>query len=103
MIRAVNLISVAIIIVVSVALYHIKYETSATARQVVELREQVAAERDLVSVLRAEWSHLNQPARLQDLAMRHLQLVPITVDQMVTLQELPARPREAEPARPEGN
>lgn len=97
MIRAVNLVSVAIIIAVSAALYHIKYETGATAREVVELRQQVAAERDLVAVLRAEWSHLNQPARLQDLAMRHLQLEPITVDQMVTLKDLPARPREAEP------
>lgn len=97
MIRAVNLVSVAIIIAISAALYHVKYEASATAREVVNLREQVVAEKDLVAVLRAEWSHLNQPARLQDLAMRHLQLEPITVDQMVTLQDLPARPRETEP------
>lgn len=102
MIRAVNLVSVVVIIIISAALYQVKYETGATAREVMDLRRQLAAEKEQVRVLRAEWSHLNQPARLQDLAMRHLRLEPLAVDQIVALQDLPARPREAEAARPQG-
>ena len=102
MIRGVNLISVAIIILVSVTLYRVKYESGAIARNVAELREEIVKERDLVAVLRAEWSHLNQPARLQGLAMRHLDLKPVEVRQIVTLQDLPGRPLEAEPARASG-
>lgn len=97
MIRVVNLIAVMITILTSFALYRVKYEASASAGQVARLRAEIAEEQKTVAILKAEWSHLNQPARLQELSSRYLDLKPIDVHQIVTFQDLPQRSQEADP------
>lgn len=97
MIRIVHLVAVALVIFTSFALYRVKYEAGEKARELAALRTEIAAEKDMIAVLRAEWSHLNRPARLQELAARHLDLRPAGVHQLVTLQDLPSRPAERDP------
>jgi len=43
-------------------------------------------------VLRAEWTKLDSPLRLQGLAERHLPLKPINANQYDDLKNLPERP-----------
>jgi hypothetical protein len=48
-----------------------------------------------VSLLRAEWSLLNQPTRVQELVSRHadeLKLAPLDPKQIVRFEQLPPRP-----------
>ena len=52
-----------------------------------------------VAALRAEWSKLDNPARIQELAARHLALKPIEARQFDRLDRLPERPPD--PALPE--
>ena len=47
--------------------------------------------------LRAEWSRLDSPARIQELAKRHLALRPIEQRQFDRLDELPERPSDLVP------
>jgi hypothetical protein len=54
--------------------------------------------------LRAEWSELDAPKRIQALARRHLPLKPIEINQYDTLDHLPERPLDIVPptsCRPE--
>jgi len=97
MIRIVNLIAVMAVILTSFTLYRVKYEASADAARVADLRADIAAEKDALAVLKAEWSHLNQPTRVQELSSRYLELKPMDVHQIVTLQDLPQRPSEPNP------
>lgn len=88
------------------ALFHVSYEVRALKGELASLDRQILADRDDVYVLRAEWSYLNQPARLEELSRRHLGLAAVTADQIGTLAALPMRPppdtaeKVAEPALP---
>ena len=88
------------------ALFHVSYEVRALKDELAALDTQILADRDNVHVLRAEWSYLNQPARLEELSRRHLGLAAVTADQIGTLAALPMRPppdtadKAAEPALP---
>ena len=49
-------------------------------------------ERDAIAALRAEWATLENPARIQGLARRHLRLRPADAAQYDSLDRLPERP-----------
>jgi cell division protein FtsL len=84
---------VATVLGVAAYVYDVKYATGRLTREAAELARQIERERDAIATLRAEWSALNQPARLQPLAERHLRhLKPFTVAQVALPHEIPDRP-----------
>ncbi|MBZ0216742.1 MAG: hypothetical protein K8F25_09335 [Fimbriimonadaceae bacterium] len=91
MIRVVNFVAIMFMVLASFALYRVKYETKDYAQQVSDLREQIKAERSAINVLKAEWTVLNEPERVQRLAKRYLELQSMDVHQIVTFRELPGR------------
>ena len=42
-----------------------------------------------IHVLKAEWSHLNNPSRLRNLAMKHISLNPVKAEQIINYSALP--------------
>jgi len=56
------------------------------------LRGEVRLERDEIAALRAEWSQLDNPERIETLAKRYLKLKPIVPTQFDPLDRLPDRP-----------
>lgn len=44
--------------------YRVNYATQEAANRVADLRAQIAAEREALSVLHAEWAYLNRPDRI---------------------------------------
>ncbi len=42
-----------------------------------------------IHVLKAEWSHLNNPTRLRKLASKHISLNPIQAEQIINYSALP--------------
>jgi len=59
--------------------------------EVVRLEKQIAQERDLIALLKAEWQKLNSPERIQMLSDANLDLVPLTVSQIIRWQDVPDR------------
>lgn len=103
MMRVVNSVAIVVTLTLAFALYHIKYETQAEQHDIRKLTAELAEEQDAIQVLRAEWSLLNQPERLEKLVARHTQLQPLAPAQIVTMADLPARPKslpglEADPS-----
>jgi len=64
-------------------LFQVKYEVQFLARDLAETKRQLKEEKASIKVLNAEWTYLNQPSRLRELANRHLQLGPISNIQVV--------------------
>jgi len=89
MARFFRVILVAVTIVVAIMLYAVKYNTGQLAIEIINLDEQIAIERESIGVLRAEWSKLNQPARLQHLAGEKLTLLPVKTSQIKTYPQIP--------------
>lgn len=70
--RALHIVAVLIIIALAIGLYKAKTDASKAAADVRQLQTQIDdAEADL-RALRAEIAHLESPARVEQLAERHL-------------------------------
>ena len=85
MLRFVNICFVLALVALAYLIYQVKYESRALDQDLAGLRKSIEAERDAVSVLRAEWSLLNRPERIERLAKKHLKLGPARADQLLTL------------------
>lgn len=95
MIRRRNLFWIVLAGLLGYGLYHLKHEVQALEDELFRLNRQILAEQEAIHVLRAEWSYINQPQRLQSLTARHLELQPTKPGQLGSLASLPARPAEA--------
>ena len=82
--RIFNLILVGSVVALAFVIYEQKYQSEALVIRVAELKQSIKAERDAVAVLRAEWSHLNRPERIERLARKHLGLQPLKAKQLLT-------------------
>lgn len=66
-------------------LFKVKYEVVAIEQKLAETRHQIAREKENIHILKAEWSHLNEPLRLQKLAEKYLDIVPMKTEQIATV------------------
>ena len=78
-------------------LFHLKYDVQALERHLTGLNAEIVRNQEAIHVLEAEWSFLSQPERLQKLAMKRLELVPVTPAHIVTFGDLPERFEAAKP------
>jgi hypothetical protein len=92
MMRFVHLIVVAALVAAAVDVYKIKFESTLQAERVAKLAAEIRRERDAIAALRAEWAQLDNPARIQALAQRHLALKMLDPAQIEQLDRLPERP-----------
>jgi hypothetical protein len=97
--RILTIVAVALAIGAAATLYQVKYEVRLLEQEARQLHQGVAREQQAIQVLNAEWAYLNQPARIQELAERYLDLKPIKAAQIGTVERLPLRP-VAPPAAP---
>lgn len=100
MIRVSVLVWTVILAFLGIGLFQVKYNVQAKERELREVRRQIEANLTSIHVLEAEWSYLNDPLRLADLARRHTELLPTTPAQIGDIASLPPRPVEA-PAAPQ--
>jgi cell division protein FtsL len=91
-VRFAHLIVVAALVVAAVNLYSIKYESAVRAEQVAKLAAEIKHERETIAALRAEWALLDNPARIEALARRHLALKMLDPAQIEHFDHLPERP-----------
>jgi hypothetical protein len=95
--RLINLIVVAALVLAAAFVYKVKFDSTVQAERVAKLRTEIRRERESVAALRAEWSQLDNPTRIQGLASRHLPLKPMEATQVETFDHLPDRPPELVP------
>jgi len=97
MIRLTTLIWVALASVVGFGLFQLKHKVQDLEDELARLNRAVLAEQQAIHVLKAEWSYINQPQRLEALALRHLDLQPLTPEQLGALADVPMRTQEEVP------
>ena len=90
--RLLNLIVIGALVFAAAYVYRIKYDSTVQAERLAKIRGEVRRMRDTIAALRAEWSELDNPARIEALAKRHLPLKPILPTQFDALDRLPERP-----------
>ena len=91
MIRISAIVWVVVLALLGIGLFQVKYNVQSKERELREVRRQIEANYNAIHVLEAEWSYLNDPLRLADLARRHTGLVPTTPGQIGDFASLPLR------------
>lgn len=91
MIRSSTLLWAAVVVALGYVMFQVKYEVMQQESQLATIHRQIAESRELIRVLNAEWSFLTQPARLETLAHRYLNLVPIGTAQLGSISAIPLR------------
>ncbi|MEP9371820.1 hypothetical protein [Mesorhizobium sp. KR1-2] len=106
MFRTSDIVLIAVMVSAAAFTYKTKHEAEEQLVAVRKIEQQIRFEEDSIDLLKADWSLLTQPARLQKLAETYqaeLQLQPVEARQIVGLDDLPSRPIEAhDPSRPLG-
>lgn len=80
--------------------FHVKYEVQDLETKLTQLNRSILADQQAIHILKAEWSYLNQPARIGDLARKHLALGPVAANQVGRIEDIPLRPNAAPPVAP---
>lgn len=97
MMRILNILVIAALVAAAAYVYKVKFESTRQAERLAKLQMEIRREQDMIASLRAEWSKLETPARIQELANRHLKLKPIDPRQFDALRNLPERPPDLVP------
>lgn len=74
------------------ALLYTSQSVQKAKRELAVIEADIAAENARIDVLNAEWSYLNNPGRLEDLAQKTLDLVPAKTSSKVMVREFSAIP-----------
>src|SRR5688572_16650168 len=91
MLRFINICLVLGLVALACVIYQVKYQARALDAEIAVLDKRIGQERDAIAVLRAEWSLLNRPERIERLAHKHLKLAPARPAQLVTLDTVSDR------------
>lgn len=83
MIRGATPVSLATGALFAVFVFTLKYEVQDLEGEFSHLSRSIKRERQAIHVLNAEWSHLNDPARLRQLAHEQMGLVSLNASHLV--------------------
>jgi len=79
-----------LVFAVAVALFVLKYEVQGLEDELATQQSEIDSHKQTIYVLEAEWTYLNEPARIRRLGMEHLQLAPVPPSRIVPLEALPS-------------
>ncbi|MGO9392215.1 cell division protein FtsL [Rhodoblastus sp.] len=91
MLRILNVLAIVALVGSAVYAYSIKYATLYQAERMAKLKRELQSETDSVAMLRAEWSHVANPVRIEVLADKYLGGQVMQLSQITTFAGLPEK------------
>jgi cell division protein FtsL len=79
------------LVAAAVVVYDVKYSATYEAQKVARLNNEIHQEREKIAALKAEWSVLSAPERVQRLATKYLGMKPLPVSHIGGFASLPER------------
>lgn len=99
MVRGITILWAILALLAGVGLFLLKHDVQTKEDQLARLNRKISADRSAIHVLQAEWTYLNSPDRLRELAARYLpEMQPMKSDQVTTMDALPQRQPDGSPA-----
>lgn len=76
---------------VGFGLFHVKYQVQKLEDRLAQINRDIVREQEQIHVLRAEWTYLNRPERIEQLAKKYLDLAAPKASQIGSIAQLPMR------------
>ncbi len=99
MFRTSDIVLIAAMVAAAAFTYKTKHDAEDRQALLRKIEQQIRFEEDTLDLLKADWSLLTQPSRLQKLSETYqaeLGLAPLEARQIVGLSELPSKPLNIE-------
>lgn len=99
MFRTSDIVLIAVMVSAAALTYKTKRDAEEQLAAVQKIHAQIRYEEDTIDLLKADWSLLTQPSRLQklaDLYKSQLELQPVSARQIVGIGDLPAKALDIE-------
>ena len=99
MFRTSDMVLIAVMVSAAALTYNIKRKAEDQLAQVHRIEAEIRIEQDTIDLLKADWSLLTQPSRLQKLTeiyQAELALQPVEASQIGRLDDVPSKPVEIE-------
>ena len=72
----------------AVGLFTVKYKVQDLEEKIDRTNQKIVESQQATHILRIEWAHLNEAERIERLAVKHLQLEPASIKQVIRLDSL---------------
>jgi hypothetical protein len=95
--RTSDIVLIAVMVSAAAFTYKTKHEAEDRLAAIHKIEAEIKYEQDTIDLLKADWSLLTQPSRLQKLTeiyQAELQLKPVDASQIGALEDLPSKPVE---------
>jgi hypothetical protein len=102
MLRTIDIIMILVMVSAAAVTYKIKADSEEELRQVRKIERQIAEEEDSIDLLKADWSLLTQPSRIQKLVDTHKDALGLEATDSHQVTDLAAVPEKGL-AAPEGD
>ena len=86
---AINALWISLIALVGAGMFTLKYEVKKLETELVQINDEIKSDSQSIHVLKAEWSHLNNPARIRRLTQKHIAMKPVRAEQIINYSDLP--------------
>jgi len=96
--RVLNFTVFGVMVGLLMLIYQQKHETRQLEARAGELSREISEQTRALAVLRAEWTYLTRPDRLETIATQTMDLEPVTAEQITTFEDIAgARGGERQP------
>jgi hypothetical protein len=89
-VRLLSLLAFGFLAGLVILIYDMKFETRRLETRAAQLTRAIEDEKDNVALMRAEWSHVTAPDRIERLALEILPLQPVKSTQLIKQEEFVA-------------
>ena len=100
--RLVDMVALGLLIALVLAVYLAKTIAGRERSQIATVEHQIAAEHERIRLLEAEVSHLEQPARIEQLSVAYLKMAPLDARHETTPEALGGVAQQAQAAPKKG-
>ncbi len=91
MIRFLNVSMLTLTLMICFGLYRVTHAAQERRDELASVEREIQDEKRAINVLKAEFSLLSQPSKLEAMADRHLHLQPVSAQQIAYVSDLPMR------------
>ncbi len=84
-------LTVTVTLAIAVTLFHLKQQFGDMEKELAQVNRTIVTHREMIKVMRGEWTYLNRPAWIAEMATKHLGMQHSGSARLIHLNDLPPR------------
>ena len=87
---------IALFAVMATGMFLIKSKVSSLENELEQINAKIREDQNALHVLKAEWTYLNDPARIRHLSESHIHMKPVRGEQIISFSSIPLKTTSAD-------